>query len=81
LVVAVPLETKRKLGMSLGYAFDHEGQQVVPAGININDGRRIDDEELEQDVYVMDRVEVAVNINTVDELKRAQELFAQTHKI
>ncbi|XES77546.1 MAG: NTP transferase domain-containing protein [Candidatus Bathyarchaeia archaeon] len=80
LVVAVPLETKRKLGMSLGYAFDHEGQQVVPAGININDGRRIDDEELEQDVYVLDRVEVAVNINTVDELKRAQELFAQTHK-
>jgi adenosylcobinamide-phosphate guanylyltransferase len=80
LVVAVPLETKRRLGMSLGYAFDYGGQQVVPAGININDGRRIDDEELEQDVYVVDRLEVAVNINTVDELKRAQELFVQMHK-
>lgn len=80
LVVAVPLETKRKLGMSLGYAFDFGGEQVVPAGININDGRRIDEEELEQDVYVLDKVEVAVNINTVDELKKAQELFSRLRK-
>ena len=75
LVVAVPLKTKRELGMSLGYAFEFKGRQVVPAGININDGRRIDEEELEQDVYVMDKVEVAVNINTVDELRVAQNLF------
>lgn len=80
LAVAVPLETKRKLGMSLGYAFNFCGEQVVPAGININDGRRIDDEELEQDVYVLDKVEVAVNINTVDELKVAQELFSRLRK-
>ncbi|MCW4019039.1 MAG: NTP transferase domain-containing protein [Candidatus Bathyarchaeota archaeon] len=80
LVVAVPLKTKRKLGMSLGYAFDFDNEQVVPAGININDGRRIDEEELEQDVYVLDKVEVAVNINTVDELKRAKELFSQLRK-
>ena len=80
LAVAVPLETKQKLGMSLSYSFEHEGKQVVPAGINLNDGTRIDDAELEQEVYVLDKVEVAVNINTVEELRIAEEQFAKLHK-
>ncbi len=77
LAVAVPLETKRRLGMSLGYAFECDGKQVVPAGINVNDGRRIDEGELEQAVYVVDKAEVAVNINTLEELRIAEEKFAQ----
>lgn len=74
LAVAVPQETKRCLGMSLGYAFEHAGQQVVPAGINIIDGTKIDDGELEQAVYITDKPQVAVNINTTQELQIAQNL-------
>ncbi|MCW4005022.1 MAG: NTP transferase domain-containing protein [Candidatus Bathyarchaeota archaeon] len=74
LAVAVPQETKRKLGMGLGYAFEHDGQQVVPAGINIIDGTKIDDGELEQAVYITDKPQVAVNINTTQELQIAQNL-------
>jgi adenosylcobinamide-phosphate guanylyltransferase len=77
LAVAVPLETKQKLKMSLGYAFESEGRMVVPAGINVNDGRKIDDPELEQEVYIVDKPEVAVNINTVEELRFAQAQVAQ----
>ncbi len=80
LAVAVPFETRQKLGLGAGYAFDWGGKQVVFAGINVNDGRRIDDAELEQDIYVVDKVEVALNINTVDELQIAQEQFAKTSK-
>jgi adenosylcobinamide-phosphate guanylyltransferase len=80
LAVVVPLETKRKLGMSLGYAFDFGGKRVVPAGINVNDGGKIGDAELEQEVYVVDKVQVAVNINTVEELRIAEEQFAKTKK-
>jgi adenosylcobinamide-phosphate guanylyltransferase len=76
LAVAVPLETKRKLGMSLSYAFDHGNKCVVPAGINMIEGARIDDGELEQEVYILDKAEVAININTADELKTAEEQFA-----
>ena len=78
MVVAVPFETKQKLGMSLSYAFNFSGRPVVPAGINVNDGAKIDDTELEQGVYIMDRVEVAVNINTVDELRIAEEQFTKS---
>jgi adenosylcobinamide-phosphate guanylyltransferase len=80
LAVAVPVETKQKLGMSLGYAFDVDGRRVVPAGINVNDGARIDDPELDQAVYVVDKAEVAVNINTVEELKIAEVCFAKVKK-
>ena len=80
LVVAVPLETKQKLAMSLSYAFDHNNKRVVPAGINILEGSRIDDGELEQEVYILDNSEVAININTADELRTAEEQFALIKK-
>jgi adenosylcobinamide-phosphate guanylyltransferase len=73
LAVAVPSELRDRLGLGAGYAFDWCGRHVVYAGINVNDGSRIDNAELEQDVYILDRVEVAVNINTVDELRIAEE--------
>ena len=75
LAVVVPIETKTKLGMSEEYAFAVNDKLVVPTGINLIDGRRIDDEELEQEICVCNREEVAVNVNTVQELKIAESLF------
>jgi adenosylcobinamide-phosphate guanylyltransferase len=77
LAVAVPLETKKQLGMSLSYSFEFEGKCVVPAGINVNDGTRIDEAELDQAIYVIDSPEVAININTVQELETAEKEFSK----
>ena len=77
LAVVVPLETKKKFGMSLSYSFDFKGKQVVPAGINVNDGTKINQEELEQAVYVLDLPEIAININTIEELQTAQNEFSK----
>ncbi len=78
LTVAVPAETKQKLGMGVGYAFECNGKNVVPTGINVNDGAYIDEPELDQEVYVVDKWEVAVNINTLEELEIAQRLMSQS---
>jgi adenosylcobinamide-phosphate guanylyltransferase len=78
LTVTVPITSKSKLGLGGEYAFDVDGELVVPAGINVIDGNRIDEEELENTVCVVNRNEVAVNINTVQELKIAEELFQKT---
>ena len=78
LSVVVPMETKAKLGLSGKYGFDLNGEHVVPAGINVIDGRRINEEKLEEEIYVSDRKEVAVNINTVKELRIAEDLFQKT---
>jgi adenosylcobinamide-phosphate guanylyltransferase len=73
MTVVVPLETKQKLGMSEKYAFQFKGKPFVPSGINMIDGSRIDDGELEQEILVVDEPEVAININTIEELRLAQE--------
>jgi adenosylcobinamide-phosphate guanylyltransferase len=78
LSVVVPMETKAKLGLGGKYGFELNGKQVVPAGINVIDGRRIDEEELDEEIYVSDRKEVAMNINTVQELRIAEDLFQKT---
>jgi adenosylcobinamide-phosphate guanylyltransferase len=75
LTVTVPITAKAKLGLGGEYAFEVEGELVVPAGINVLNGNRIDEEELDDAVCVVDRNEVAVNINTVQELKIAEELL------
>jgi adenosylcobinamide-phosphate guanylyltransferase len=80
LSVVVPIETKKQLGLSGKYGFEFKGKRVVPAGINVIDGRRIDEEELEEEIYVSDRKEVAMNINTIQELRIAENLFKKALK-
>jgi adenosylcobinamide-phosphate guanylyltransferase len=74
LTVAVPIETKKKLGAGVDYAFEADGKKVVPTGINVIDGKRIDGGWMDQEVYVLDKDEVAVNVNTPEELRLAERL-------
>ena len=78
LTVAVPLETKTRFGMSADYKFKMDDRDVVPTGINVIDGsKRYGDEWLDQDIYLLDLPELAVNINTVQELKLAERLLKE----
>jgi adenosylcobinamide-phosphate guanylyltransferase len=78
LTVAVPLDAKAKLGMSIEYSFKMGDKDVVPVGINVIDGhRRYGDEWLDQDIFLLDLEELAVNINTVQELQLAERLLAK----
>jgi adenosylcobinamide-phosphate guanylyltransferase len=78
LTVAVPLEVKAKLGMSIEYSFKTDDNcDVVPVGINVIDGsKRYGDEWLDQDIFILDHEELAVNINTVQELQLAERMLA-----
>jgi adenosylcobinamide-phosphate guanylyltransferase len=78
LTVAVPLETKAKLGMCIEYSFREDNRDVVPVGINVIDGtKRYGDEWLDQDILVMNNEELAININTVEELQLAERLLSK----
>jgi adenosylcobinamide-phosphate guanylyltransferase len=81
LAVAVSQAIREKLGLGVGYSFDWQGKRVEYAGINVLDGAKIDAPELEQEIYVLDRVEVAVNINTAEELRIAQVQFAKFSRL
>jgi adenosylcobinamide-phosphate guanylyltransferase len=75
LSVVVPMETKARLGIGGKYGFELNGKRVFPAGINLIDGRGIDEEELEEEICMLDLEEVAMNINTARELRIANKLF------
>jgi len=75
LTVAVPTATRERLGLSSDYVFEVKGKSLVPAGINVIDGKRINEAELEEETFVTDRKELAVNINTSKDVKTAKRLF------
>jgi len=79
LTVVVSMETKKKLGLGGEYAFRMDNKWVVPAGINVIEGSKIEEEEIDQEVYLLDIDEVAVNVNTLNELRIAENLIAKTH--
>lgn len=76
LSVAVPVETREKLGLAANHVFEVGGRLLAPAGINVIDGRQIDEAELEEEVFVIDREEVAVNVNIAEDLKVVERLFS-----
>lgn len=75
LAVVVPVETRERLGLKVDYVFEVGGKRLVPAGINVIDGRRVDEAELEEEKLVIDTEEIAVNVNRPEDLKIAEQLF------
>ena len=79
LTVVVPKETKERLRLGGEYILEVGDRRLVPTGINVLDGARIDKEELEQEIFIIDIEEVAVNVNTILELEIAENLFTALH--
>lgn len=76
LTVVIPIETKIRMGMSIEYSFKMGHKDVVPTGINVIDGsKRYGDEWLDQDIFLLDQPELAINVNTPQELQIAQALL------
>ena len=75
LTVVVPIETKERLGLGGEYILEAGNKRLVPAGINVIDGRRFHEGELEEEIFVIDEEEVAVNVNTRRELRIAKRLI------
>jgi len=62
-----------RLGLEPDYVFEIDGRSLVPIGINIVDGTRINEPELEQAVLVTESEELALNVNTLVELEAARQ--------
>jgi len=74
-VMAKP-EVYEKIGSKPQYLFQVDGQNLVPVGINIIDGKCIGQGELDQTVLVVDSGDVILNVNTLNELDIARQKFS-----
>jgi adenosylcobinamide-phosphate guanylyltransferase len=81
LSVMAPVETYIKLGSQPQYVFEVAGRRLVPIGINIIDGSRIDEPELEEEVLVVEFEGLALNVNTPQDLELARERYKMTETV
>jgi len=78
LAVMSPADVYERLGSKPEYVFEVDGRRLVPIGLNIIDGSRIDEPEHEEAILVTESEELAVNVNTPRELELARERFKKT---
>jgi adenosylcobinamide-phosphate guanylyltransferase len=76
-VMAKP-KAYEEIGSKPQYRFKVDGQDFVPVGINIVDGKRIDHGELDQTILVIDSGDIVLNVNTLEELNLARRKSSDT---
>ncbi len=81
MAVMVPLEVFLKHGLTPSIIFTIDEKQVVPVGVNINDGSHIDKKEIDQEIMIVEDVRLACNVNTLKDLSIAKSLFQQLRKL
>ncbi|MCG7853859.1 MAG: NTP transferase domain-containing protein [Methanosarcinaceae archaeon] len=74
LSVYVPISVCRSLGIRPDTVFNKNGKLIVPTGVNILDGHDIHNEQ-EDFNLVLENPELALNINTVNELTHCKQLL------
>ena len=69
-----PLELHSRLGRRPDSLFNYRGRLIVPAGINVLEGSGIDREQ-EDYHLIMERMELAVNVNVAGDLKLCEKMM------
>jgi len=75
LAIMVKAEDYEHLGAKPQYIFEVDGQRLTAVGINLVDGRHIEEKELEQEIYLVDSRDVILNVNNAQELAFARKKF------
>jgi adenosylcobinamide-phosphate guanylyltransferase len=78
--VFIPLSLCKEVGLRPDTVFNWQGKLIVPAGINILDGKAIREEQ-EYHSYLLDDPQLAININTPDDLERCAEILASKKRV
>ncbi|MBN1236467.1 MAG: NTP transferase domain-containing protein [Methanotrichaceae archaeon] len=69
-----PLDLHSRLGRRPDSLFNYQGRLIVPAGINVLDGCEIEKEQ-EDFHLILERIELAVNVNVVGDLKLCEKIM------
>jgi adenosylcobinamide-phosphate guanylyltransferase len=80
LSVMCPPSVLEKMNLQPPYLFEVEGKKLVPIGVNILDGTRIDEPVLEEATLVTESPQLALNVNKPEELEVARKLAKQQNR-
>ena len=77
LAVYIPIHVYKRLCLVPEYKFKIRGVEVVPAGVNIIDGTKIDQPYLEEEHLILEDIRLAVNVNTQKALSIVKTLLEE----
>ncbi len=80
LTVLVSIEDCRKYGVYPTSFYEHQGKTYAVSGINIIDGKRILEEEQQQEVVICRKPEAIFNINTPKDLESAENYLYRSKR-
>ncbi len=72
--VFIPLSLCKDIGIRPDTVFNWKGRFIVPAGINVLRGDTINEEQAYHN-YMLDDPELALNINTAEDMKRCEHIL------
>ncbi|WP_094229177.1 NTP transferase domain-containing protein [Methanolobus psychrotolerans] len=74
--IFTPISLCKSLGIRPDTVFNWDGKLIVPSGINILDGNDVDNEQ-DYISLVLDDIELALNVNTADDLQRCKDMLLE----
>jgi adenosylcobinamide-phosphate guanylyltransferase len=80
LSVMAPVTTYEGMGLKPEHVFEINGRKLAPIGLNMIDGTRIDEPELDQTVLELDSKELTLNVNAPSDYELARQ-FERTRRI
>jgi adenosylcobinamide-phosphate guanylyltransferase len=80
LTVVVPLDKLSVYGTSTTYVMRIGGENYVPCGINIIDGSEINQNYIDEDLYIWKDPEVFINVNTLQDLLIAEGILRKRER-
>lgn len=76
LTVAVSKALVDELGISTDYCLEYNGKMVCHTGISIIDSSKVSGyDRIDEELLVMDKPQLALNVNTMHELKLAEKML------
>jgi len=80
LSVMAPVTTYEGMGLKPEYVFQINSKKLVPIGLNLVDGTRIDEPELNEEVLELSLKDVTLNVNARSDYELARQ-FEKTRRI
>jgi adenosylcobinamide-phosphate guanylyltransferase len=80
LSVMTPLSTYEGMGLKPEFVFEIDNRKLVPIGLNLIDGTRIDEPELDQEVLELDSKDLTLNVNAQSDYELARQ-FEKTRRV
>ncbi len=82
LAVFVPIQKRLDLGLSISSTDEYKGILYAVSGINVINGEKVLSEgKVETSAIITEESEVLLNVNTIKDLKIAQQMMLKTKKI